>query len=443
MHTVGIKFFEKRYRNRNYLHFDRKLHPSLVHTYVTVPSNIAHHSFYPFISYNLSDKKIHRVNGQVTYNCKSRNISYPSHIDSDIYAYYSKLLEIHYESYLLKNNLENCVIAYRKVEIISNGKKVSQCNIHFSKAVFDFIRLKRNCVVLCYDIEKFFDNLDHKILKNNWRGLIGKNLDADHYAVYKSLTSFASVDKVSVYNELGFSLKSRTLNKRYKRLCDAKDFRDRIRGKGLVIKNKSGKGIPQGSPISGLLSNIYMMDFDAAAQKFFEDIDGRYHRYCDDMIFVFDISYEQQVTKFVAAEILKLKLNINSKKTQRIEFKNGLVHIDPKNTSYNHPDKLQYLGLLFDGNQIFLRETGLTKYHRKLRKAIRMRVGHYRKLKKNNNHNGNNIYMRTMNTRFTYIGKRNYIGYAFRVANIHDSKKVKRQVKGHYKLFNEYLNKKM
>mgnify|MGYP000240413306 CR=1 FL=1 len=75
-----------------------------------------------------------------------------------------------------------------------------------------------------------------------------------------------------------------------------------------------------------------------------------------------------------------LKLKINDKKTQHIEFQNGVVKKNG-NPSLNYPHKLQYLGLLYDGQEVFLRETGLSKFHYKLRKAIRMRSAHYKKLK--------------------------------------------------------------
>ena len=183
------------------------------------------------------------------------------------------------------------------------------------------------------------------------------------------------------------------------------------------------------------------MDFDEAVSRHLTEINGKYFRYCDDMIFVFDKSRKSEVESLVKAEINKLKLPINNKKTQEIEFKNGISSFNSQSINYNNPCKLQYLGLLFDGEDIYLRETGLSRYNRKLRKAIRMRTSHYQRLE-SNKRNGDSMYMRKLHTRFTYIGKRNYISYVFRVANVHDSNNVKRQVKGHYKLFNEYLAKK-
>lgn len=443
MLDINQSFFEKRHKNRNYLHFDEKPSPKFVYSYVLNPSNIASHSFYPFISYNITEKKIGKSNQKVVLSSKDRLINYPSHMDSHIYAYYSKVLEASYEDYLSDKSLIDTVLAFRKVKVLIDDNEISQCNIHFSKNVFDYISQKRDCLVLCYDITKFFDNLNHKVLKANWTRLLDcDRLPEDHYKVYSSLTRFASVDKEDLYKELGLSLNSRTLNNRLKRLCTVKEFRDKVRKNKLVTFNKKREGIPQGSPISGLLSNIYMMDFDEVVSNYLTGINGKYFRYCDDMIFVFDVSDKLKVEHLIKSEIQKLKLPINSAKTQEIEFQNGLSIFNPLNINYSNPCKLQYLGLLFDGRDVYLRETGLSKYNRKLRKAIRMRTAHYKRLKISKRH-GNSIYMRTLHTRFTYIGKRNYISYAFRVADVHKSSNVKRQVKGHYKLFNRYLAKKL
>ncbi|WOE39903.1 antiviral reverse transcriptase Drt2 [Acinetobacter sp. SAAs474] len=378
-----------------------------------------------------------------SYRNKLRSINFPSHIDGNIYAYYSKILEYNYLDYLLKNNLESNITAFRKItEIDDSGNKKSLCNIHFARNVFDFIRKKGNCFVLCLDISGFFDNLDHEILKNNWIKLLEEEkLPKDHYQVYKSLTKYSYVDKKDLYKVLGLSLNSRTLHRRLDRLCDIQDFRKKVRENNLIKKNLKYKGIPQGSPISGMLSNIYMMDFDKKISKIINDLNGRYYRYCDDMIFIVDESYSSDIFNIIFDEIKKIKLKINNKKTQKIIFRDGKIKLNNPPT-FNTPNQLQYLGILFDGDNVFLRETGLSKLHYKLRKAIRMRSTHYGKLKFYNRHNNQEMYMKTLYSRFTYIGKRNYLSYAYRVADVFQSKNIKSQVKNHFGTFNAYLDKK-
>lgn len=319
-------------------------------------------------------------------------------------------------------------------------------SIHFAKEVFDIVKEKQNCVVLCFDISGFFDNLDHSLLKNMWCKVINQSLlPSDHYKVYKSLTQYAYVEKEKLYRALNLSLNSRVLHRNMDRLCDIKTFRSEVRAKGLIKKNLKNKGIPQGSPISGMLSNVYMIDFDCIISEKIEKLNGKYFRYCDDMIFILDSANKEYAQNLILSEISKLKLKINDKKTQTVIFENGKVKVDmgKGSPSFNFPHKLQYLGVLYDGQNIFLRETGLSKFHFKLRKAIRMRVSHYKKIEAKGEHGGHSIYMRSLYTRFTYIGSRNYVSYAYRVAATFESKNVKRQISGHYNVFNSYLNKKL
>lgn len=463
MKNIDIKFFEKRNRLRNYLHFDKKLSNEKILQYVLDKEKIAKHSFFPTISYILNDEKICRqnkkkvqvltANGKIEkqktkitkkdFKEKERLINFPSHIDGNIYAYYSQLISQRYEEFLSHNDLSENIIAFRQVQYKKqSGKMQSMCNIHFAKKVFDYISSKKDCYVLCLDISGFFDNLNHEILKSMWLELLDENrLPKDHYQIFKSLTNYAYVNKEELYKELNLSLNSRTLHRRMDRLCEIQTFRDQVRQKKLIKRNLKSKGIPQGSPISGMLSNIYMMNFDKNISYIIKDKGGQYFRYCDDMIFIVDKDHIDEIRKYISEEINKLKLKINHKKTQNIIFENGNVK-KVGVPSFNYPHKLQYLGVLYDGDNVFLRETGLSKFHYKLRKAIRMRSAHYRKLEQNNRHNNHNMYMRKLYTRFTYIGKRNYVSYAYRVAKEFASKNIKRQVKGHYDLFNNYLEKK-
>lgn len=457
---VDIKFFKDRNKVRNYLHFDRKINDQKIFEYVLNKDKVSTHSFFPTISYLLNDEKISRQNkkrilvkdidGNIKKNKtkltkkdfkeKPRLINFPSHIDGNIYAYYSKLLSEKYEGFLCDNGLSENIIAFRKIaKRRRSGEFYSLCNIHFAKNVFDYIDTKQDCFVLCLDISGFFDNLNHIILKSMWLKLLEtKKLPTDHYQVFKSLTNYAYVNKKELYKELKLSLNSRTLHKRMDRLCNIQTFRNQVRKKGLIKTNLKTKGIPQGSPISGMLSNIYMMDFDKAVLSKVRSIDGEYYRYCDDMILIIDEKYADEIKEFVIGEIGSLKLKINDKKTQNIIFKNGLIQKN-NNPNFNYPHLLQYLGILYDGEKVFLRETGLSKFHYKLRKAIRMRTTHYRNIKEKGNHNNHNMYMRNLYTRFTYIGSRNYVSYTLRVAKEFDSKNIKRQIKGHFNIFKSYL----
>jgi len=45
-------------------------------------------------------------------------------------------------------------------------------------------------------------------------------------------------------------------------------------------------GIPQGSPISDLLANMYLLNFDCAVRKILDALGGSYLRYSDDILLV-------------------------------------------------------------------------------------------------------------------------------------------------------------
>lgn len=451
MSIVDLSFFIKRNRIKNYLHFDKKIDNRKILEYVTDIEKIKKHSFLPTLSYRLNEKKICRkMSGSKKirkddYKEKNRLINFPCHLDGNIYAYYCKILDQYYENFLSENNLKDTVLAFRKVQKLDNdGRKYSLCNIHFARDVFEYIKNKQDCTVICLDISGFFDNLDHVVLKDMWCKAIGeKLLPLDHFKVYKSLTQYSYVEKDKLYKLLNLSLNSRRLHKRMERLCDIKTFRDQVRKNGLIKKNLRLKGIPQGSPISGMLSNIYMMEFDCIISQEIEKLNGKYFRYCDDMIFITDNQSTELIEKLILTQIDKIKLNINKKKTQTVIFEKGKVQISAMSPTFNFPVKLQYLGVSYDGKNVFLRETGLSKFHFKLRKAIRMRVGHYKKIEAKGHHRGHSIYMRTLHIRYTYIGSRNYVSYVYRVSKLFDSKNVKKQIKGHYNIFNNYLNGKL
>lgn len=443
----NIDFFKKRNLIKNYLHFDKKRHHVFLTSYILNPKNIESHSFYPFISYKIEETKIKfdKNKGKckaIILDPKERIINYPSHIDSAIYAYYAQLLYKDYEQYLTTHGLSDNVIAFRKISKIINGKQTSFCNIHFSQQVFDIIKERKSCTVLCFDISKFFDNLNHDVLKQNWCTLLGvERLPKDHFQVYKSLTKFSYVDKKELYKILGLSLRSRTLHKRMDRLCSSKEFREKVKQNELIKVNEN-KGIPQGSPMSGLLSNIYMMNFDKIIVDFCRKNNAHYFRYCDDMIFIVNNDLADYVTQLVIDEIKKLYLEINQDKTQTVIFDDLNVQIDGKE-NFNRPSRLQYLGIEFDGENVYVRNKGLSKHRYKMRKAIRMRTNHYKRLKMNNKLSKSEIYKRKLYTRYTYIGQRNYPSYVFRVSESFNSKTVRKQIRNHWGEFNSYMEKRL
>jgi RNA-directed DNA polymerase len=245
---------------------------------VTDPTAVARHAFYPLISYEITSKKLTKApnSHKLVAKGKIRPISYAAHLDSHIYSYYAHLLSIRYEAFLTKNDLTDSILAFRQL-----GKN----NINFAADAFSEIRRRGNCAAVALDISGFFDNLDHELLKQSWCSLLDvTRLPQDHFAVFRSITKYSRVDRSKLYRALNISTHN-PRSGRY-RVCTASQFRDVVRRQGLITQNPATFGIPQGTPISAILSNIYMMGFDLAMQQRIHHIGGLYYRYCDDILLI-------------------------------------------------------------------------------------------------------------------------------------------------------------
>jgi len=360
---------------------------------------------------------------------KDRPISYAAHKDSAIYAYYGQLLGAGYEVCVREHGISDCITAFRE--------SCNRCNIDFAQEAFEWIRKYGECVALAFDIKGFFDNLDHVVLKAMWCKILKmERLPADHFAVFRSLTKFAFVDRVAVFNEFDISPQNPRANQR-KRICSPVEFRERVRGKHLIQTNKTAKGIPQGSPMSAMLSNIYMMDFDVAVAQKVQSVGGSYRRYCDDMLCIVPHESEKETEDFVMGEIAKVKLEIQSEKTKRHHFR-----LQGEKLAVNEP--LQYLGFIFDGRRVLLRTASVARYYRKMRAAVSLALQTKKKadaLRAQHGEPKQPLKRRKLNIRYSYIGRHNFISYAIRAAKKMKEPAIRKQIKPHWKKLNAEVEK--
>lgn len=405
------------FRSRRYLHFDSPIGSKSASRLVTNPDKVASHSFYPLISYHVTSTKLKRdaATGSLDPKVKIRPISYASHLDSHIYSYYAWKLSELYEKTLVHKGISECVLAFRSLE---------KSNINFAFDAFDEIRKRKNCGVVALDISGFFDNLDHELLKNSWSSLIEEDkLPKDHFAVFKSLTRYSKVDKEKLYSELNIS-PNNPKKDRY-RICDPKVFRDTVRSGGLIEKHLLAKGIPQGTPISALLSNIYMIEFDVWASQEVRKVGGKYLRYCDDMLFILPRANKNSFAGTVKKRIKDFRVDINVDKTEIRDFRliDGVITADKP---------LQYLGFTFDGQRILLRSAALARFSEKMKGGVKLAKATMRKrnkLKLGRGENSKILFRRKVYEQYSHLGKRNFIRYGFRSAEIMKSKAIKRQLK--------------
>lgn len=423
---------EEWYRKRNYLHFDRPISEKSAARIVKNPKTVSTHSFYPFINYSIHSSKIYKDDeDRIAVKDKVRPISYAAHVDSHIYSYYCHLLTPLYEEQLKKYGLHDSILAFRKL-----GKN----NVQFAYEAFNNVKSLaerfNGCTVIGFDITGFFDNLDHELLKESWQQLLNKDqLPEDHYAVYKSLTKYSKVDRKSLYKTLKIS-KHNPKNNRF-RICPPQEFRSLVRNNGLIENNTDKKGIPQGSPISAFLSNIYMLNFDKLMSEVVKEMGAIYYRYCDDMLFIVPTEYESSLAGFVRKNINDLKIDINPSKTEIRRF-----IIQPNRFYSDKP--LQYLGFLYDGEKILIRSAALAKYSERMRRGIRL--AKKTKIKRNRikislGQKPKKLYKKKIYERYSHLGGRNFIRYGIKAAKLMNSTAIKKQLKPLWDRLQEEIKK--
>ena len=143
----------------------------------------------------------------------------------------------------------------------------------------------------------------------------------------------------------------------------------------MIKINQNPFGIPQGSPISSVLSNIYMMDFDITCKNLLQKYDGLYMRFCDDSIFVFPYTKEAEAKKLfdIISNYVKSvpNLELSPQKTKAYYYREGMVqNLSSAIGSDNRAQMIDYLGFTFDGTCIRIRERTTGKYYYRLYRSV-------------------------------------------------------------------------
>jgi hypothetical protein len=374
---------------KRYPHFDSQISIEDAVDLATDPKKVVAHTFYPFLLYTNRWTRFAKK-GELS-DVKKRPIRYASRADAYIFAYYRYLLTKKYEAALAKSGLNASVLAYRR---ILNEDGTGKCNIHFAREAFEKIQQLGNCCVIELDISSFFESLDHDLLKAAWCDLLGvRKLPDDHYKVFRAITRYAVVEKQSVYKRLGYygSKKSKKsgkiaegylvpYNKMPKQLCTGREFREKIAGgdgsKSLIEVNLKTYGIPQGSPISDLLANAYLLNFDRAVKDILDKLGGSYFRYSDDILLIAPIDEKQgrMLAADVRAMIVKFgsRLVIKEKKSSVFVFSSkGKAQECKIVEGTQGKNGIEYLGFRYDGTKIFLRDSTMSNLYRKVTRSSR------------------------------------------------------------------------
>jgi hypothetical protein len=347
------------YKKKNYIHFDRVKGIAESRKWIENPENIIHHDFMPFIHFEQKTVKYTSPKGRKP---KYRDLSYCAHIDAYIYQLYAhKLIKLFNEKAKV-NGINKCVTAYRNN---FHGK----CNIHFAYDVFKFIRNNDDCLIIIGDFTKFFDRLDHNYLKQQCCNLLDvQMLPDDYYKVFKSIIKysyFELTDLLKLTNSKNFD----EFNDSEKRKIALPIEQFREAKKSHLKKNRKNYGIPQGSPLSAVFANTYMLDFDKAVNNFVTSSRGLYRRYSDDFVIVLPFNNQENKAHWqYINEIINgiPKLHLQPDKTKVFHYQQGTLtscdnSLFPNLT--NGKNIMDYLGFSFDGNKISIRDKTVSKYY--------------------------------------------------------------------------------
>ena len=421
-------------KERKYKHFDWPLTGQKavdVLSTISDPNIIARHSFYPFISKSIETKRYKAKMKRVLI--KKRRIAYAAHLDAAIYQYYSGLISELYEASLICENLTDVPVAYRRFF-------PSKSNLDIANEAFTLISQLRPCVAMAFDVAGFFDNIDHSLLRTEWLNLLGCiRLPNDHQTVMKSITRFSVVPKGAI-ERLFEGAPQQTVRERSGRVCTTEEFQAKIRQGRRIHVNNNKFGIPQGSPMSGVLSNVYMLPFDKALKSYAEGLGGVVRRYSDDILLVLPINLDSnnatdslidQAKAFIKAAIEERKLQIQMEKTE-------LTACDAVSGIFASKKIVQYLGLTFDGQNKRIRSQTLSRYYGRLSRCIKR--AKYASLTSQGH---TKIRTKTLNQKYSHLGFRNFISYAYRAAEECDSKQIRSQVARHPKVIKAMIDKKL
>lgn len=419
-----------------YAHFDWRTDIGQQREYISDSDKIAKHGFYPFIHYEKHTWKYSKKKGRKE---KKRDICYAAHIDRCIYQYYSFLLNELYNERVKKDGTSASAVAYR-TDLCEN-------NIQFSKRAFDFISANSPAYVMIGDFTGFFDNLDHMYLKQQWCSLMGVDkLPLDHFKVFRNITSYSKMELTDLLrlNGLGNTKSDRRKMNGMERVLTTEQFRE---NRSLIQKHVEPYGIPQGSPISGVLANVYMLDADKRINDAVKELGGMYIRYSDDFMIILPDAPEIDAVKELKqiADTVKQtpRLTLEPSKTQYFHFENGVLTNCGKIFHENVDDSSQtinFLGFSFDGQKIRIRSKTISKYYYRMYRKARniVKMGGYTPNGKRIT--GENLYM-AYSRKGAKKGTGNFLTYVDRAAAEYGpNEPIKRDTRRHMQKIKRVLN---
>lgn len=337
----------KWFKRRGYRHFDRPVAESFVEQ-VQNPDFVRRHPFSPLIHFIKKSKRYKP--GQQETVWKLRPIMFASHRDACILSYYSAQLDAVLEAAYQRDRLEANVIAYRKL---------GRGNDDFSADAYRYAVAHAPCMILAFDVTDFFGSLDHALLKKRLKAKLGvEKLADDWYQALKAVTRYHFIDSAAL--KADEVIGPRCKNRKPEPIATMAEIKSR--GIKIHAAPNPGQGIPQGTPISATLSNLYLYDFDLQMLQYAEQVGAFYRRYSDDVLFICAPRTAAAAEVKIRELLVQDRLTVSEAKTERTLFDPG--------SEEGRKHAAQYLGFAFSSAGPMIRASSVSRRWRKLRGAI-------------------------------------------------------------------------
>lgn len=351
---------QRHHHGADYTHFDHRISLDRCWETISDPYRVATHGFYPLIHYT---KLVNRMKDGKPTDPKTRDICYAAHLDSWILRYYAWQLNERYNQRLLHEGLYDVAVAYRT--------DLHKSNIDFSKTAFEFIDAHAPCHVIVGDFHDFFGHLDHRYLKERLCDLLQVTyLPADHYNIFHNITRYSYWERLDLLHANGLEDTSADI-KTFNHMDLAVDPEYFHTHKDQIHCHKGSYGIPQGTPISAVYANIYMLSFDQKIKQLMDQANGMYMRYCDDFIVILpdqggsDFETIRNTIRDIAANTPELILQ---------EEKTRCFHLEDHRVlalSPNNKNEIDFLGFTFNGQTIRICDRTTSRYYHKMHRKVR------------------------------------------------------------------------
>lgn len=228
------------------------------------------------------------------------------------------------------------------------------------------------------DFTSFFDKVDHNYLKSQLCSLLSvPKLPDDYYAVFKNITrySFWDINDLLTINGLPNTQKGiRKLNEK-ETVLSSQEFKQH---KMQYLQRNRNCGIPQGSAISAVLANIYMLSADKIINNYVRELGGLYMRYSDDFIIALpniSASKFNEVYSWIMQYYNDMPcVELSPEKTKLYHFCDEAVFsYESAEEELAQRSRINFLGFSFDGTEVAIRDKTVSKYYYRLyRKAKRI-----------------------------------------------------------------------